>query len=103
MVSEIERSLLEFGDWGKSYPIQTSFTKNIIRTEVPSEIRSEGAQDFEQSVNDFKQNFDYTNCANPLEVLKEIQRTSAIKNDKDFKILMRFIKHRLKHSDPRGN
>lgn len=99
-VADIENTLLEFGDWGKSYPHKTNFSNNIIRNQVNTlNIMRETTQ-FSESGNNKQIDFDYKE-RNPIKILDKLKNHSSIKVNKDFEILYDFIQFRMKNQDPR--
>jgi hypothetical protein len=100
-VAEIENTLIEFNDWGDSYPNTTTFENNIIRNQQTASIlKKKQTTGFLQKGNDVKKDFNYKE-KNPLKILDELKNQSLLKNSQDFKILYRFIQHRIKNKDPR--
>ena len=100
-VQEIENTLVEFGDWGKKYPTKTLFENNLVRHQQPAKIITKGAEKFIEKNNDMAIEFDYAN-SNPLTILKSLENNSLFAKDKNYDKLIKFIKHRLKHPDPRN-
>lgn len=99
-VSEIENTLIEFGDWGDSYPSITNFENNVIRNQQTATILTKETTRFIQKENDIKTDFNY-NEKNPLNILDELKNSPLLINNKDFKILYDFIQHRVANPDPR--
>ena len=59
-VTEIENTLLEFGDWGETYPIQTVFSSNIVRNQQSATILNDKqSTNFVKQENDIQTDFDY--------------------------------------------
>lgn len=96
----IENTLLEFGDWGGTYPKQTDFSNNIIRNEETAAYIMGKTTGYTASGNDTQTAFDYSE-RNPVKILEQLKSNALIKEDKNFKILMKFLKHRVKNPDPR--
>jgi len=100
-VTEIENTLLEFGDWGETYPNQTVFSNNIVRNQQTATIlKHKKSTNFVKQENDIQTDFDY-NEKNPVKILAELKNNPLFKDSKEFKILYHFIQHRIKNPDPR--
>ena len=99
-VAEIENTLLEFGDWGKSFPNKTTFSKNIIRNQTTAGNILGKTTDLEQNGNDISIKFNYEE-KNPLKILDKLKNNELLKKNKDFQILYNFIEFRQKNDDPR--
>ena len=100
-VAEIENTLIEFGDWGDTFPNQTVFSNNIVRNEQAASIlKKNKATEFVQIENDMKTDFNYKE-KNPLKILEELKNNPSLKNNKNFEILYDFIQHRMENTDPR--
>ncbi|MCA0932481.1 right-handed parallel beta-helix repeat-containing protein [Lutimonas saemankumensis] len=100
-VDDIENTLIEFGDWGGTFPIDTQFSNNIIRSQEPSGIlKRDQASGLIEQGNDVQSDFDYEE-KNPLKVLGQLKEHPMFKNNSDFELLHKFIKHRMTHPDPR--
>ena len=102
-IAEIENTLLEFGDWGNSYPISTIFSNNIVRNEQAASIlKKNKATGLVQNSNDIQTDFNYEE-RNPEKILEQLKKDSLLKDNKDFDILVELIEHRLNNTDPRFN
>lgn len=100
-VAEIENTLLEFGDWGETFPIQTVFSNNIVRNQQTASIlKHKNAKKYVEQENDIQTEFDY-NEKNPVKILAELKNNPLLKDSKEFNILYHFIQHRIKNPDPR--
>jgi len=100
-VAEIENTLIEFGDWGETYPIQTVFSNNIVRNEQTASIlKKNKATGLVQNGNDVQTDFNYKE-KNPVKVLDQLKDHSSVKGEKDFDILYDFIQFRMENPDPR--
>ncbi len=99
--AEIENTLVEFNDWGDTYPNQTVFSNNIIRNQQTSAILNKNqANGFVQNGNDIRMDFNYEE-KNPLKILDELKNHSLFMNNKDFETLYGFIQYRMENPDPR--
>ena len=100
-VDEIENTLIEFGDWGGTYPIETQFSKNIIRSSESADIlKKDSTSGFSQQSNDVQTSFDYEE-KNPLKVLDQLKDHPELRGNSDFNKLYEFIEHRQNNPDPR--
>lgn len=99
-VSEIENTLIEFGDWGNSYPISTVFENNLIRNEQTATILTKGTTGYTQSDNDIRTSFDYTE-RNPVKILEALKNNPLFKDNSEFQLLYEFIQFRMINKDPR--
>ncbi|MDT0551844.1 hypothetical protein [Urechidicola vernalis] len=100
-VSEIENTLLEFKDWGNTYPNQTVFSNNIVRNQQKaSNLNIDKTTGFVQKGNDIKTGFNYKE-KNPLKILETLKNDGSIKESNDFKTLYDFIRFRIENPDPR--
>tara|TARA_B100000809_G_scaffold266806_1_gene331794 strand:- start:13973 stop:15454 length:1482 start_codon:yes stop_codon:yes gene_type:complete len=100
-VSEIENTLLEFGDWGNAFPKNTRFSKNIVRNEQVADVIVKKTKDFVQDENNVTTEFNYKE-KNPLLILKQLEDHPLLKKSKEYKILHEFIEYRIKNPDPRN-
>jgi len=98
--SDIENTLLEFGNWGGPYPKQTDFSNNIIRNEETAEYIMGKTTGYTATGNDTQTDFDYIQ-RNPVKILEQLKSNPLYKEDKNFRTLYKFLKYRLKHPDPR--
>jgi hypothetical protein len=93
-VDQIEKVLLEFGNWGEKYPNLTSFKKNIVRYQtVFTNNNISNTTGYTEGENDSKNVFDFTNT-DPLFVLNQLTNHSLVKNDANYTNLYHFIKNR---------
>jgi len=100
-VVEIENTLIEFADWGGTFPNQTVFSNNIVRNEQTATIlKKNQAKGFVQKENDVQTDFNYEE-RNPVKILEQLKSNSSFKENKDFKILYDFIQYRIENPDPR--
>ncbi|MDH3322433.1 MAG: right-handed parallel beta-helix repeat-containing protein [Flavobacteriaceae bacterium] len=100
-VDEIENTLIEFGDWGDTFPNNTTFSNNIIRNQHTAAIlKKNQSTGFIQKENDVQTDFNYEE-KNPLKILEQLKNHPSLKNNKDFEVLYEFIKHRQNNPDPR--
>lgn len=97
---KIENTLIEFGDWGNAFPSQTFFSKNVIRSQISTEIIANETIEFSRFENDCQTTFEYKN-RNPKNILNNLKSHKLFKNNPEFDLLHRFIKFRLKNPDPR--
>lgn len=98
---EIENTLVEFGDWGKTFPNNTEFSNNIIRNQQTATIlKKNRTTGFVQIENDIKTDFNYKE-KNPVNILEQLKSNPLLKNNKDFEILYNFIQYRMENPDPR--
>ena len=100
-VTDIENTLIEFGDWGDTFPNKTAFSNNIIRNEHAAAIlKYDQTTGFVQIENDVQTDFNYQE-KNPLKVLDQLKNHSKLENSKGFEVLYDFIQFRIEHPDPR--
>ncbi|GAB1308887.1 hypothetical protein KH5_15700 [Urechidicola sp. KH5] len=100
-IPEIENTLIEFNDWGDTFPIQTNFSNNIVRNQqLASILNPDKSNEFVQSANDIQTSFNYDE-RNPLRILNSLRDHQLFKDNKKFKILTDFIEFRIKNPDPR--
>lgn len=100
-VDAIENTLIEFGDWGGTFPNQTVFSNNIVRNEQTAAIlKKNKANGFAQKGNDVQTSFNYKE-RDPVKILEQLKSDSSFKENKDFNVLYRFLQHRQKNPDPR--
>jgi hypothetical protein len=97
---KIENTLIAFGDWGNAFPNQTFFSKNVIRSQMSTEIIANETIEFSSLENDCQTTFEYKN-RNPKTILNNLKSHKLFKDNPEFDLLHRFIKFRLKNPDPR--
>lgn len=98
---EIENTLIEFNDWGDTYPYQTIFKNNIVRNQNSASIlHKEKANGVEISENDISTEFNYQE-KDPIKILKSLKNLTQFKEDKDFMRLYDFVQFRINNPDPR--
>lgn len=98
--AEMENVLLEFADWGKSYPNQTVFSNNVVRYETPSQTKKGNTTKLSQNDNDMQTTFDFS-VKEPDKILSDLKMHPLLNENKGFKILSDFIRHRIENPDPR--
>ncbi len=101
-VKAIENTLIEFGNWGKKFPVNTVFENNLVRSESGSAILKANKAKFQIGANDMSSDFDYSN-RNPLEILDRLKSNQLFQQDKEFTLLYNFISFRQQYPDPRFN
>lgn len=95
--SEMENHVVEFQDWGKSYPSNTLFEDNFIRSQSETKILEKGAIDFTQNNNDIEATFNYAE-RNPKKILDQLKKHPLFENDKDFMKLYSFVEKYVKNN-----
>ncbi|GGZ87358.1 right-handed parallel beta-helix repeat-containing protein [Algibacter mikhailovii] len=100
-ISEIENTLIEFKDWGDSYPNITKFENNIVRNQHSASILNKKlTTGFTQIENDINKDFNYDE-RNPIKILEEMKNHPFMENSREFEILCDFIQYRMANPDPR--
>ena len=100
-VDDIENTLIEFGNWGGTFPIETQFSNNIIRSQESADIlKKDKATGFIKKENDVLSDFNYSEN-NPLKILDQLKEQKDFRNNEHFEKLYEFIKYRQNNPDPR--
>ncbi|WP_281612770.1 right-handed parallel beta-helix repeat-containing protein [Flammeovirga sp. SubArs3] len=95
---EMENHVVEFQDWGKKYPVQTLFEKNVVRNQSEAKILPRGAIAFERKENDIQKDFNYEE-RNPQKILDSLKDHPLFENDEEFMKLYHFVERTVKNGD----
>lgn len=86
----MENHVVEFQDWGKTFPNKTIFENNFVRSQSETKIIERKTTGFVNKANDMDATFDYTE-RNPQKILEQLKTNALFEQDEEFMKLYQFI------------